>query len=109
MEPCRFSFRRKLPHAEVYPPAVRRKFHRIAENIDQYLPQVQFISKDMRIFYILKFLCKHYIPPLQLSADDGGTMPEQFQNVKRFMADLHLPAFNAGHIQHIIDKAQQMP
>jgi len=88
--------------------AHRRILHRIAEQVDKHLVQLQGIRDHVlirnfkRINKQLQLLCLH------LGLDDIDQIVHQLGNIAFLLFDLHFSAFDRAHIEDIIDQAEQM-
>ena len=94
---------KELPH----PASLRSKLHRIAEKVDQYLVQAEAVSPDPFLGYI-KLLLKGNPLCLCLGLYQIGNTVRQLLHAEGTDLQFHFTALYFGHIQDIVDQAQQI-
>ena len=90
------------------PASVICKFHRIAQNIHQNLPDPDCICKDIRV---LRFFPSHFklnLPVRQKSVCNVCYYISNLCDIRRNRAEFCLAAFNTADVQYIVDQGKQM-
>ena len=84
------------------------ELHAVAQNIQQHLRQPQPVSNNMLMHNI--YSIKHKIQLLRsyIRLNNRADFLQQLRQMQRLLQNSHLAAFDTAHIQHIINKRQQM-
>ena len=98
----------KLPHPHRDRAARRGKLDGVGQQIQQYLIQPGLIAVDVLIGHIHGVHIKLQLLCINLSADDGFQVVQHIRKVDFHLFQMDLSAFNAAHIQHIVDEGEQM-
>jgi hypothetical protein len=89
--------------------AARRKFHRVAQHVDEDLLQLHLVA-DVGV---LHFACDGALVVEALAAhlrkDDVVDARDELREHERFVFQQHLAAFDAGHVEDVVDERQQIP
>ena len=85
-----------------------RKLHRVAQDVDQHLPQLHVIADVIVVefSYDAAFVIQPLVPAL--AADDGVDLLHGRGEGKLLVPYDHAPRLDAGHIQNIVDDVQQV-
>ena len=95
-------------HGQLHPAALRREFHRIAQDIDQDLAQFHGVA-DV-IIVDLGFDMALVVQTLltALAAEEGIDGLQELAEGELLVAESHAAGFDAGHVQDVIDQVQQV-
>ena len=104
----RFLLQRFLfPYRQRHPALCRGKLHRIAQQIDQHLADTHFIRHKPGIRH-LDLLHEIYLLGRRLRHDQFPDRTEHLMDIEIDRFQLHLAALDLGHIQNVIDQAEQI-
>jgi len=98
----------KLPHPHRDCAARRGKLDGVGQQVQQNLVQPGLVAVDVLVGHVhdvhvkLQLLCKN------LPADDGFQIVQHIRKVDFHLFQMDFSAFNAAHIQHIVDEGEQM-
>ena len=99
---------RGLLGSECHSPSLGGEFHRISENVDHDLPQLQVVT-DVGLLDAADDTAVIGDPLLMaLPADDGVDLRQHVHEREGFIFNGHLSGFNTAHVQNIIDDPKQM-
>ncbi len=89
-------------------PAHRREFDGVAHNVDQDLVQAQLVRDHVLVLHVLGVDIEIQLSGVDQPLDHGPQVVEQVRHVHGLFLQLHAAAFNAAHVQDVVDQAQQM-
>ena len=105
----RESFRRArlLADREAHTAAFGRELDRVAQNVEQHPIKSQLVAEHVRVRGF-RFLHREMQPLLRRRRlDDGLQFRNHLRQVQRLRLDFDFAAFNAAHIQHVVNQHQQ--
>ena len=88
--------------------ALRRELHRVAQNIDHHLAELDFVAVII-IVYLSHRAAVEFQPLVPaLATDNGIDLLQRVREGKLFILDDHTPGLNPAHVQDVVDDSQQM-
>ena len=88
--------------------AVLGVLHRVADDIDQNLPQAEGVAQQVFLQDIPDADLQGLVFLDGLGADDNGNVVDQIRQGEGLLVEGHAAAVNAGHVQYVVDQAHQM-
>ena len=96
----------KLPHPHRDRAARRGELDGVGQQVQQYLIQPGLIAVDVLIGHIHGIHIKLQLLCVDLPADDGFQVVQHIRKVDFHFFQMDLSAFDAAHIQHIVDEGK---
>ncbi len=84
------------------------KFHGVAQKVQKDLIQSEPVTHHMLIHHICRIDIKFQLPGCDIRLHDRLQIMHDLRKGCFFFFDLHLAAFDAAHIQHVVDQTEQM-
>ena len=84
------------------------KFHGVAQKVQKNLIQSEPVTHHMFIHHICRIDIKFQLPGCNIRLHDRLQIMHDLRKGCLFFFDLHLAAFDAAHIQHVVDQTEQM-
>ena len=101
--------RARLFHdADVDGAARRGEFYGIADDVQQNLVQAQLVGDDILVLDILRIYIQIQLLGADIALYDGAQVVQHIGQMHGGVVQLDGAAFNAAHIQIIVDQAEQM-
>ena len=98
----------KLAHPHRDRAARRGKLDGVGQQVQQDLVQPGLIAVDILVGHIHRVHIKLQLFCVDLPADDGFQIVQHIRKVDFHLFQMELSAFDAAHIQHIVDEGEQM-
>ena len=98
----------KLAHPHRDRAARRGKLDGVGQQVQQDLVQPGLIAVDILVGHIHRIHIKLQLFCVDLPADDGFQIVQHLRKVDFHLFQMELSAFDAAHIQHIVDEREQM-
>ena len=98
----------KLCHTDGNRAAGGCEFNRVGQQVQEHLIQAGFVAEHILIGHIQHIHIQLQLLGVNLTADDGLNVMKHVGQVHFLLLQLDFAAFDAAHVQHIVDQAQQM-
>ena len=98
----------KLPHPHRDRAARRGKLDGVGQQVQQNLVQPGLVAVDVLVGHVHDVHVKLQLLCVNLPADNGFQIVQHIRKVDLHLFQMDLSAFNAAHIQHIVDEGEQM-
>ena len=98
----------QLPHPHRDRAARRSKLDGVGQDVQQDLVQPGLVAIDILVGHIHHVHIKFQLLCVDLPADDGFQIVQHIRKVDFHFLHMDLSAFNAAHIQYIVDEGEQM-
>jgi len=98
----------KLPHPHRDGAARRGKLDGVGQQVQQDLIQPGLVAVDVLVGHVHDVHVKLQLLCVNLPADNGFQIVQHIRKVDFHLFQMDLSAFNAAHIQHIVDEGEQM-
>ena len=82
--------------------------HRVAQQVDEHLVQLQGIGDNVLVDHLEGVDKQFQLLGLHLGLDDVHQIVHQLRDVALLLLDLHLAALDAAHVQDVVDEAEQV-
>ena len=89
-------------------PANRRELDGVAGDVEQDLVQTQLVDDDVLVPHILGVDEEVLLLRVDKALDHAAQVMQKVRHVHRLLVELHAAAFDAAHIQDVVDQAQQV-
>ena len=83
-------------------------FHAVAENVQKDLRQLQLVGDHVLVRNAIHLDAEINALAVGRRLDDGAKVVDEGGQVQRLFVHLHFAAFDAAHVQHIVDETEQM-
>ena len=104
--PAAVHFTGKLPHPHRDCAARRGKLDGVGQQVQQDLVQPGLVAVDVLVGHIRGVHIKFQLLCVNLPADDGFQVVQHIRKVDFHLFQMDLSAFDAAHIQHIVDEGK---
>ena len=95
-------------HEEFHISALRSKFHRIAQDIDQHLSELHVVPDVIIVHFIDDAAVVSESLILALAAEHHVDRFQKFAEGELLVPERHAPGFDSRHVQDIIDETQEV-
>ena len=92
-----------LLDAEGHRPPRRGVFHRVGQQVDKDLAQLQGVGNYVLVGHVEGVDKQLQLFGLHLGLDNVDQIVGQLRDVALLLLDLHLSALNAAHVQDVVD------
>ena len=99
---------RKLPHPHRDHAARRGELDGVGQQVQQHLIQPGLVAVDVLVGHIHGVHIQIQLLCVDLPADDGLQVVQHIREVDLGLFQMDLSAFDAAHIQHIVDEGEQV-
>ena len=99
---------RQLGHTDRHRPASGSEFDGVGEEVQQDLVQPGLVAVNVFIRHIHDIHVQLQLLGVDLSGDDRLDIVKDIRQIGLLLLQVDLSAFNAAHIQHIVDEREQM-
>ena len=99
---------RKLPHPHRDHAARRGELDGVGQQVQQHLVQPGLVAVDVLVGHIHGVHIQIQLLCVDLPADDGFQVVQHIREVDLGLFQMDLSAFDAAHIQHIVDEGEQV-
>ncbi len=97
-----------LDDAQADCPAGVRELDRVAQYVEKYLLQAQAVADKRFVDGVLRIDEKGELPGLGVRLHDGAQVVQDAGQPRLAFLDDDLAAFDAAHVQHVVDQRQQV-